>query len=263
MSVQWASFIGVSLDALGAALLLIEWAVSFWGSVNTEAARKRIAEKTFSSGGGPLPDFQVVRGRVIRKALPRVGLYFFGLLFLAAGFGFQAYGSYPWAAINPNPASVPAGQFWPNLTGFIDALGKLGPLFISAAVGVVAYWQWQTANAKVVGDLRSERMKTYRAVRDVLGGKIMAQADVSNDVINEFVIATADIKPLFGDDVAQYIDDVWKSINVYHEAWVIVRADQNAKNVERESRSRAAVLELYEKSEDVFMPYIRMTQKIH
>ena len=93
--VQWASFIGVSMDAFGALLLLTEWGLSFQKSVNAEAAHRRIAGKTFWSDEKPLDDLKVVRGRVLREALPRVSLYVFGLLFLVAGFGFQAFGNWP------------------------------------------------------------------------------------------------------------------------------------------------------------------------
>jgi hypothetical protein len=93
--VQWSSFIGVCLDAVGAALLLGEWAIGFRESVDTEAAKRRLAGKTFWSDEKPLVDLKVVRGRVLREAMPRVSLYVFGLLFLAAGFLFQAFGSWP------------------------------------------------------------------------------------------------------------------------------------------------------------------------
>ena len=150
-----------------------------------------------------------------------------------------------------------------NLMNILDALGKLGPLFISAAVGVVAYWQWQTTNAKFVLELRNERMKIYKAIRGVVSGAIVAQADVSREIVREFEDAIGEVTLWFGNDAVSYIEELRIAINQYHATWAVYRVTDTLENAESEARSRKVVVAMSNKLEIVFMRYIRLAQKIH
>lgn len=150
-----------------------------------------------------------------------------------------------------------------NLMSILDALGKLGPLFISAAVGVVAYWQWQTTNAKFVLELRNERMKIYKAISRVVRGAIVAQADVSREIVREFEDAIGEVMFWFCNDVVSYIEELRLAINQFHATSAVYKVTETQENAESEAISRDIFVAMSNRLDGVFMRYIRLAQKIH
>lgn len=105
--VQWASFIGVSLDIVGFCILSWEWSHAM-----------KLARRDFKKALTWAVDFSMdepTKGQIEKStreyeqdAGHRMWLFGLGAVLIFLGFLFQAFGSWPRSNIVPYPASIPA-----------------------------------------------------------------------------------------------------------------------------------------------------------
>jgi hypothetical protein len=85
--------------------------------------------------------------------------------------------------------------------------GLLAPVIAGIAV-YIAMKQWKTAAHKAKLDLFDRRFRTFQAIRDILG---MMYTKVSDDrKLYELLSQTRDAEFLFGMEVKDYIESVWR-----------------------------------------------------
>jgi hypothetical protein len=85
--------------------------------------------------------------------------------------------------------------------------GLLAPV-IGGIAGYIAWRQWKTSSQKLKLDLFDRRFRVFQAVRDILG---MMYTTVSDDKkLYEFLSQTRDVEFLFGAEIRDYVETVWR-----------------------------------------------------
>lgn len=84
----------------------------------------------------------------------------------------------------------------------------LTPL-IAVVATYIAFQQWQTNRQKLVLDRYDRRLKVYEEVRKILS-IILRDADASYDDLLRFRTSVSEADFLFGQDITEYIDEIYK-----------------------------------------------------
>lgn len=86
--------------------------------------------------------------------------------------------------------------------------GLLTPLIAVLAV-YIAWQQWKTNRQKLIWEQYDRRLTVYEEVRKVLS-IIVRDADISTDDLMDFRTAVAEADFLFGPEIPEYIDVIYK-----------------------------------------------------
>ena len=143
-----------------------------------------------------------------------------------------------------------------------STLIPIAAIVVSLVVAFVQYAQWRTANQKVVIDIYDRRLKVYAQLEKAIGS-VGQHAQVSDEAFRDFVIAEADARFLFGDDVHEYMRKLRKRF-----AWlvtftddVIDRRNNRTQLIDLKAEYLNDVMEFYNEAPDLFAPYMKLTQK--
>jgi hypothetical protein len=74
-------------------------------------------------------------------------------------------------------------------------------------VAYIAWQQYRTAKTKLTLDLFDRRYKVWKALQDFLG-KVIREADITDNDLRQFVIDVGDAVFLFDDDVPVHLSEV-------------------------------------------------------
>jgi hypothetical protein len=89
----------------------------------------------------------------------------------------------------------------------VTLLFSIATLFLSVAVGVIAWQQWRVADNKLRLELFDRRYKVYDATRKFLA-LILREATFTDSQLFEFYGGTSDAQFLFGADVVDYLEQI-------------------------------------------------------
>jgi hypothetical protein len=79
-------------------------------------------------------------------------------------------------------------------------------------VAVVAFFQWRTAQQKAVLDLFERRHAIYEVVRNAVGKMVSSSTEFDPAKENEFMQVMERAYFFFGDDVENYLEQLWSDI---------------------------------------------------
>jgi hypothetical protein len=109
-------------------------------------------------------------------------------------------------------------------------------LVIGFAAVYIARQQWRTNAYKVKLDLFDRRFRVFERVRDILA---LMFTEVSNDNrLRDLLLDTRDAEFLFGVDINNYIEDVYRRASTLSHAHKQLRASPNAPVEQRERLSQ-------------------------
>lgn len=135
-------------------------------------------------------------------------------------------------------------------------------IFVSIAVLVVQYAQWRTANQKVVVDLYDRRLKVYTQLEKAMG-PVLREGKVDGHAYKEFLIAEAEGRFLFGDDIQQYLRSLRK-----HFAWLLSFTDEiidgrpnRTQMIDLKHQYLAELVGFFDTAPGLFAPYMKLTHK--
>jgi hypothetical protein len=140
--------------------------------------------------------------------------------------------------------------------------GLLTPA-IAGGVGVIAFMQWRTAHQKVMLDLFDRRLKVFETVESAAGA-VFRSGRGNEETERSLLTAIAEAKFLFGNDVHDYLEAMWKS---YVEMESLAMEIENLHGHERvtavreKRRHGMAISSFHAEGVKVFGPYLRMDQK--
>jgi hypothetical protein len=147
----------------------------------------------------------------------------------------------------------------------MEMLKALAVPAIGLLAAVIGYFQWKTAQQKVLLDLFDRRMATYTALREVVA-MVMASSSAATPANSfKFLEALDRAEFLFGPEVIKHLTKIREAIHDIHNT-VTERKDlqpgpELTTNVARERDAREMVESFYTTLQAVVRPYIRMHQK--
>lgn len=148
---------------------------------------------------------------------------------------------------------------------WMEMLKALAVPAIGLLAAVIGYFQWKTAQQKVLLDLFDRRMATYTALREVVA-MVMASSSAATPANSfKFLEALDRAEFLFGPEVIKHLTKIREAIHDIHNT-VTERKDlqpgpELTTNVARERDAREMVESFYTTLQAVVRPYIRMHQK--
>jgi hypothetical protein len=139
---------------------------------------------------------------------------------------------------------------------------SIATIVVAIVVALVQYAQWRTANQKVVIDLYDRRLKVFSQLEAAIG-EVMREGSVPGSAFQAFMIAQADARFLFGDDVKAYLQTLRE-----HLAWmtsftdnVIDQRTNRAQLIDIKFKKFGVVTEFYKTAPELFGPYMNLSQK--
>jgi hypothetical protein len=139
---------------------------------------------------------------------------------------------------------------------------SIATVTVAIIVAVVQYAQWRTTNQKVVVDLYDRRLKVFHQLEGAVG-IVMRDGEANGDAFQNFAIAQADARFLFGDDVKAYLQTLRESF-----AWlmsftnsVIDQSDDRSALIDIKYRHIEKIVDFYKEAPAIFGPYISLTHK--
>ena len=93
---------------------------------------------------------------------------------------------------------------------WVQTLSALFVPMIAIAVGVIAYFQWQTNKNRLKLELFDRRVKYYEAALQFIGDT-MAENEVSGESLLDFRHAQYGSAFLLNDGVTEYLKELWKN----------------------------------------------------
>jgi hypothetical protein len=148
---------------------------------------------------------------------------------------------------------------------WIQLLQALAVPAIALLAVVIGYFQWRTAQQKVVLDLFDRRIATYTALRDIVA-KVMASSSAATpDNSFKFLEALDRAEFLFGPEVTEHLKKIGEAVHEIHDA-LAERKDLSVKherdaNIARERAGREMVMSFYTTFQVLVRPYLCMDQK--
>jgi hypothetical protein len=147
----------------------------------------------------------------------------------------------------------------PSLLHDIVPLLPIATLFLSVAVGVVAWLQWRVARNKLRLDLFDRRYKVFEATRKFLA-LILQNTTFDNSQFAEFDLAISDADFLFGDDVVRYLREIrQEALDLRTSGKLLARARTDDEVTKRAQDEHAHLFWLNDQVEamtKVFSPYL-------
>jgi hypothetical protein len=130
---------------------------------------------------------------------------------------------------------------------------------------VIAYFQWKTAQQKVLLDLFDRRMATYTALREVVAKVMGSSSAATPDNSFTFLEALDRAEFLFGPKVIDHLQKIREAIHDIHDALAekkdLISGPELNANVARERAGREVVGSFYTTFQALVRPYVRMHQK--
>jgi hypothetical protein len=139
---------------------------------------------------------------------------------------------------------------------------SIATITIAVVVAIVQYAQWRTANQRVVVDLYDRRLKVFHQLESAVG-IVMRDAEANGDSFQNFAIAQADARFLFGDDVKGYLKSLRESF-AWLTSFTNTVIDQTANRnelIDIKYGHIKRIIAFYEEAPAIFGPYIFLTHK--
>jgi len=135
-------------------------------------------------------------------------------------------------------------------------------VLIAFGIVLVGYGQWRTANHRVVLDLFERRTKVYARLESAIL-TVLREGAVDNATFDEFAIACADARFLFGSDAMTYLQRVYEDLAVMkvHTQDVINAMPEPADAIDKKYAALTRISQFPVEAPAVFGPYMAMTQK--
>jgi hypothetical protein len=136
---------------------------------------------------------------------------------------------------------------------------------IAFGVFLVGYAQWRTANQRVVVDLFEKRLAAYNELEGAVG-QVMREGEVDEAAFRRFLIGKMDARFLFGREVLDYLEAVYRDIvslkTVYRNDVIDTKPDRERERViDLKFEVFGRVSDFALKAPEVFGPYMRLDQK--
>jgi hypothetical protein len=144
----------------------------------------------------------------------------------------------------------------------------LTPL-IGLVVAYVAFQQWLTNRRRLKLELFDRRYAVYRATKDAIL-EVVHKADISDDSCNTYIAATGDSEFLFGQDVVNYLKELWSNmieVSTFHRLY-----EQGEIQRKPEEERLKAIADNHEHlkwftaqltgAKDVFSAYLQFKQRL-
>jgi hypothetical protein len=152
-----------------------------------------------------------------------------------------------------------------SLPYWMEVLKALAVPAIGLLAAVIGYFQWKTAQQKVVLDLFDRRMTTYTALREVVAMVTGSSSAATPANSFKFLEALDRAQFLFGPKVIEHLKKINEAIHDIHDT-VTERKDlqpgpELTASLARERDARDMVGSFYTTFQALVRPYIRMHQK--
>jgi hypothetical protein len=137
---------------------------------------------------------------------------------------------------------------------------------IGLLAAVIGYFQWKTAQQKVLLDLFDRRMATYTALREIVAKVRASSSAATPENSFKFLEALDRAEFLFGAEVIEHLHEIREAIHDIDDT-ITERKDLQPSpelnaNVARERAAREVVGSFYTSFQPLVRPYIRMHQKL-
>jgi hypothetical protein len=139
---------------------------------------------------------------------------------------------------------------------------SLTPTIAVLAV-VIGWFQWRTAHQRAVLDLFDKRMEVHDAVSTVISS-VVATGSAGGTAGMDFIRAASRVEILFGPEVKQYLDTVYKALTNHHLAEIeSQRGSEEHKSaaLDRKYAAFDQITAFFTKFPKLVRPYVRMHQK--
>jgi hypothetical protein len=136
---------------------------------------------------------------------------------------------------------------------------------VAIFVALIGYFQWRTAQQKAVLDLFEKRLPIYSAVRDAIAQMTSSSAGFDQRKESEFLEAKERAYFFFGDDVVDYLKQLWDDITDVRTADMELEAAQGDERGRIAQKRRAAmnrIGQFHSAGKPLFAKYMRFAQTI-
>lgn len=120
----------------------------------------------------------------------------------------------------------------------MKALGDIFSSFLTPAIAIIttyiAYQQYQSNRLKLRLERYDRRLRVYQEMKKVLS-IILRDADISPQQLLEFRTATAEADFLFGKNIPEYIDEIYKKGLELWRTGIQLKEGEIPKGTERRS----------------------------
>ena len=136
---------------------------------------------------------------------------------------------------------------------------------IGLLAAVIGYFQWKTAQQKVLLDLFDRRMETYTALREIVAKVRASSSAATPENSYKFLEALDRAEFLFGAKVIEHLQKMRQAIDDIHDTATerknLQPGPELIANVAKERAAREVVGSFYTTFQALVRPYIRMHQK--
>ena len=136
---------------------------------------------------------------------------------------------------------------------------------IGLLAAVIGYFQWKTAQQKVLLDLFDRRMATYTALREIVAMVRASSSAATPDNSFKFLEALDRAEFLFGANVIEHLQKIRQAIYDIHDMTTerkdLQPGPELIANVAKERAAREVMGSFYTTFQALVRPYIRMHQK--
>ena len=132
---------------------------------------------------------------------------------------------------------------------------------ISGLVFVVAFLQWRTAHQKVVLDLFEKRLKVYNQARTAVS-RVVTSGQVKPDSNIELGEAAEGATFLFGADVHEYLESLWRDFGRLHSLNQDLERGVGISAGKARSEVFERIAGFYKTGPELFGRYMRMDQRL-
>ena len=130
---------------------------------------------------------------------------------------------------------------------------------IAAATVSIAFFQWRTAQQKVVIDIFEERFKIYQQLRTAVSNYLQT-LDFQLEAQRAYFEAMSKARYYFGAEVESYLATILRDINTAH---LFDRyADRPSANIDAQVDRLNRINAFYTEIDRMFVPYMRIDQKM-
>jgi|SRR5262249_20961530 len=124
----------------------------------------------------------------------------------------------------------------------------------------IAQTQAEIASERLKFDLFERRMRTYDAIREVIT-EIVQHDVVTNELINAYVRATDKVEFLFGPEIKDYLDDLYKTLLQHHATGATLESLpdlQRSKAIDAQAQRFEKISSFYTEFSKRLKPYVSM-----
>jgi hypothetical protein len=148
----------------------------------------------------------------------------------------------------------------------VEAFQWIIAVISTAFVTAIAFLQWRTAQQKAVLDLFARREAIYQVIREAVSTVANNASGFDPEREMEFLRAKERAYFFFGDDVVDYLKQLWDDITQVQAADTELKDQQDrAARTELNSKRRAAmdrITHFYQTGQPLFAKYMRFSQTV-